>query len=119
MTGPISTGRRSRSATIVQPAAGSERRAARGETGINRTLEMLRHLLSWAIRDGYRERETPFRFKGEPVMDMAKERARYRRLHEGEEKRLVTAASEHLQACIEAVLETGMRRGEVLELHRS
>jgi integrase len=47
---------------------------------------------------------------------MAKEQARYRRLHDGEEKRLMLVAKEHLQACISAALETGMRRGEVLGL---
>jgi integrase len=37
-------------------------------------------------------------------------------LHAGEEAKLTMAAGEHLRACIEAVLETGMRRGEVLGL---
>jgi integrase len=90
--------------------------AARGETGINRTLEMLRHLFSWAVRHDYREHETPFRRKGEPDVELSKEQARHRRLHAGEEAKLTMAAGEHLRACIDAVLETGMRRGEVLGL---
>jgi integrase len=98
-------------------AVGPERPgAARGETGINRTLEMLRHMFSWAVRHDYREHETPFRRKGEPDVELSKESARHRRLHAGEEGKLTIAAGEHLRACIEAVLETGMRRGEVLGL---
>jgi hypothetical protein len=36
----------------------------------------------------YREHESPFRRKGEPDVELAKEQARFRRLHDGEEKRL-------------------------------
>jgi integrase len=77
---------------------------------------MLRHLFSWAVRHDYREHETPFRRKGEPDVELTKEQARHRRLHAGEEGRLRMAAGSHLADCIDAVLETGMRRGEVLGL---
>lgn len=101
----------------VPPPVGSERPgAARGETGTNRLLEMMRHLFGWGVRHGYREHETSFRHKGEPDVEMAKEQARYRRLHEGEEKRLMLEAKEHLQSVIAGALETGMRRGELLGL---
>ena len=62
-----------------------------------------------------RERSTGT-FEGlRPSLTLRKE-ARHRRLHAGEQAKLTMAAGEHLRACIEAVLETGMRRGEVLGL---
>lgn len=89
---------------------------ARGETGINRYLQMLRAFFNWALRKGYRDAETPFKFKGVPDIRLAKERARTRRLSVEEERRLWLAAGPHLRDCITAALDTGMRRGEILGL---
>lgn len=92
---------------------------ARGETGINRHLQTLRALFNWATRNEYRTHESPFRFRGTPDIRLAKEQARSRRLDESEERRLLLAANPHLQACIIAALETGMRKGEILGLRWS
>ena len=79
------------------------------ETTVNRDLEALRHLLFWAVDEGFlttnplshpplvRERRKP-----QKVMSLM------------EEELLLSAAAPHLQLIIVAALETGMRRGEIL-----
>jgi integrase len=79
------------------------------ETTVNRDLEVLRHVLYWAVDEGFlavnpiarmplvRERRIP-----RMVMSLA------------EEGKLLAAASPHLRTIIIAAVDTGMRRGEIL-----
>lgn len=88
-----------------------------GETGINRLLARLRAIFNWAIEQGIID-QTPFKRYGVTVvkLDGRAEARRRRRLLPGEEQALITHASPHLQTLIIAALETGMRRGELLDL---
>jgi integrase len=86
-----------------------------GVVGVNRNVRQLRALFNWAIRVGYVE-TTPFKRGSEPVVKLAQEPKRGRRLQEGEDTALLAAAGPLLRAVIEAALETGMRRGEILSL---
>lgn len=105
------------SGTRVTKALSTERPGrARGEVGLNRYLQLLRAMVNWALRKGYREAESPFTFNGVPDLKLAKERARTRRISVDEERRLGLAAGPHLRDCITAALHTGMRRGEILGL---
>jgi integrase len=90
--------------------------ARNGETGINRSLELLRKLCFWAIEHGYRTSESPFTKHGRPCFKFAREQGRDRRLRPGEEERFRQHADAHLLALFEAALETGMRREEALSL---
>ena len=47
------------------------------------------------------------------------DKARIRRLEAGEEQRLLIRANEQLQRIITLALETGMRRGEILNIKKS
>lgn len=80
----------------------------------NRDLNLLRAALNWAVLGGLLPR-SPFRVGDVPAVKMAREEARTRRLHPGEDERLLLAAG-GLQDIITAALETGMRRGEILSL---
>lgn len=86
-----------------------------GLVAINRGLQTFRALFNWAVRVGYVEK-TPFKRGSEPVVKLQPEPQRSRRLHDDEEDKLLAAANPHLRAVIEAALETGMRRGEILSL---
>ena len=113
-------------------SAGSARAGIKGgEVGINRLLSRLRHLLSWAVVEGYLP-ETPFKRGAVTVvkMEAGAESARTRRLEpsmtmpggetrEGEESRLLRHAGPHLRALIVAALSTGCRLGELLSLQWS
>jgi integrase len=92
--------------------------AKNGETGINRSLELLRKLFNWCVEpaQGYRTSESPFMKHGRSCFKFTSEQGRRRRLQADEEQRLLAAAPPHLQAIITAVLETGMRREEALSL---
>jgi integrase len=79
------------------------------DTTINRDLEALRHLLYWAMDEGFlvmnplsRMPLVPERRKPRIMMSVA------------EEVRLLSAAAPHLRTVIIAALDTGMRRGEIL-----
>lgn len=93
------------------------RASGTGPTGVNRNLESLRALFNWAIKVGYLE-ETPFRRHSQAVVTFSDEPPRSRRLNADveEESRLLAACQPHLRALVEAALETGMRRGELLSL---
>jgi integrase len=90
-------------------------RATRHETKqvsdatINRDFGVLRHLLYWAVDEGYlaanplaRMPLVPERRKPRTMMNVA------------EEALLLQAAAPHLRPIIIAALDTGMRRGEIL-----
>lgn len=91
-------------------------RKRHGEIGINRHLEMLRHVFNWGIRKGFYQKENPFLKFGQRVMTFAPEKARSRRLEGDEEARLLKHAGPHLQALIIAAIDTGCRKEELLSL---
>ncbi len=88
-----------------------------GSTGTNRHLELLRSLFNWASSSRRRlVADNPFLDGSRAAVKLAPEHARRRRLQAGEGERLMAAASPHLRALIEAAIETGCRRGELLSL---
>jgi integrase len=90
-----------------------------GEVGINRLLERVRHLFSWAIVEGYIE-QTPFRRGGQVIVKLTEEQPRDRRLEDSgiDEERLLQSASPHLRDLIIAGIATGCRVGELLGLQQ-
>lgn len=79
------------------------------ETTLNRDIECLRHILYWAVDEGFiainplaRIQLARVRRKKKPVLSPA------------EEKLLLAQAAPHLRQIIIAALDTGMRRGEIL-----
>jgi len=79
------------------------------DTTINRDLEALRHILFWAVDEGFlaanplsRMRLVPERRKPRSVLALE------------EETQLLAAAAPHLRPIIVTALDTGMRRGELL-----
>jgi integrase len=89
-----------------------------GPTAANRDLRLLRAAFNWALRTGYVDR-TPFKRGTVSAVTLTKERARSRRLQAGEEVRLLAACHPHLRPIVEAALETGCRKGELLGLQWS
>lgn len=79
------------------------------ESTVNRDIECLRHILYWAVDEGI--------LSVNPLSRVRLERERRRKrpvLSIEEEAPLLQAASPHLRAIIIAALDTGMRRGEIL-----
>lgn len=86
---------------------------------INRVVDLLRHMLSWAVGREYIDR-TPFRRGSETLIKkLHDDSRRRRRITEDEEAALLAQASPHMQAMIIAALDTGMRQGEMLALRFS
>ena len=83
---------------------------------INRTIELMRHMMNWAVGREYLER-TPFRRGTETLIRKLREdNHRRRRLAEEEETKLLAAAPPFLRSMIITALDTGMRQGEMLAL---
>ena len=83
---------------------------------VNRTIELLRHMMNWAIGREYLDR-TPFRRGTETLIRKQHEdNRRRRRLTEDEEAKLLKVAPPLLRSMIVTALDTGMRRGEMLAL---
>ena len=83
---------------------------------INRTFQLMRHMLNWAVGREYLDR-TPFRRGTETLIKKLREGDhRRRRLSENEERGLLEAAAPFLRSMIIAAVDTGMRRGEMLAL---
>lgn len=79
------------------------------ETTVNRDIECLRHLLYWAVDEGF--------IATNPIARIRMERERRKKrpvLSYAEEKLLLEAASPHLRNITIVALDTGMRRGEIL-----
>jgi len=79
------------------------------ETTLNRDVEVLRHVLFWAVEEGIlaanplaRSRLPRARRIKRPILSIT------------EEERLLTSAAPHLARIITCALDTGMRRGEIL-----
>lgn len=88
-----------------------------GVTGTNRHLELLRSLFNWAASNRRKlVSDNPFKDGDAPAIPLQREDARRRRLQPSEGDRLLAACGPHLRAVVEAALETGMRRGEILGL---
>ena len=104
-------------ADLRMPAAtGRKRGRVLTPASVNRTIELMRHMMNWALGREYLER-TPFRRGTETLIRKLREdNQRRRRLSELEEARLLAAAPPLLRSMIVAALDTGMRRGEMLAL---
>lgn len=91
-----------------------EIRRAKGNSGgtINALLYHISAAFNWAIRTGYLD-ETPFRRGALALIRKDRIVRRDRRLHPGEEQRLLNAANEYMCDIIIAAIETGMRSGEI------
>jgi integrase len=79
------------------------------ETTVNRDIECLRHLLYWAVDEGF--------IAANPIARIRLERERRKKrpvLSLAEERLLLEAASPHLRDITIVALDTGMRRGEIL-----
>jgi integrase len=79
------------------------------ETTVNRDLEALRHMLFWAVDEGFLATNPLIR------LPTVRERRKPRLMVTLEEERkLLEAAAPHLRSIIIAALDSGMRRGEIL-----
>lgn len=86
-----------------------ERKKPISETTVNRDLEVLRHLLFWAVDEGYLAANPLSR------MTMVRERRKARSVMSlDEEARLLSHAAPHLHRLVIFALDSGMRRGELL-----
>lgn len=90
-------------------------RRIKGSAAANRDLSLLRSMFNWAVRKKL-VKETPFKIGTEVAIKLKREPARRRRLQAGEGDRLLAACRPHLRALVEAALETGCRKGELLSL---
>ncbi len=83
---------------------------------INRVIELMRHMMNWAVGREYLDR-TPFRRGTETLIRKQHEdNQRRRRLSEDEETSLLAVAPPFLRSMIITALDTGMRQGEMLAL---
>lgn len=124
-----------RSQTIVEAKDRDGQERARRKGGVatsNRDLGLLRATFNWAILLGYMD-TTPFKKATVTVVKQSKETSRRRRLEGDEGERLLQACDPvllnpktkapqflqpppRLRPIVEAALETGCRRGELLSL---
>lgn len=92
-------------------------RMAAGVVAANRDLALLRALFNWATSKKRKLAEdNPFLDGSKAAVRLQQEHARRRRLRPGEGDRLLAACGSHLRAVVEAALETGCRKGELLSL---
>ncbi len=99
---------------MAQPTAHGVRIVG-GPVGVNRALSFLRRVCNWAILQGYLD-VSPFKRGTVTAVTLPREAKRTRRLREGEGDALLHACGPHLRSVVEAAIETGMRRGEILGL---
>jgi len=111
--GEFPIGRISKPAVREYRTARRKQKPALSETTLNRDVEALRHVLYWAVDEGFltlnplaRIRLSRPRRKPKPILSIA------------EEDRLLPAAAPHLREIIITALDSGMRRGEILSQRR-
>ncbi len=93
------------------------RGSERSITSVNRELQLMRAVLNFAKRNGWIA-NNPFE-QGESLISQAQENRRDRVLSREEEMRLLAACNgrrAHLRSILICALDTGMRRGEILQL---
>jgi hypothetical protein len=98
-------------ADLRKPGIAGRRKTPRvlAPASINRTIEILRHMMNWAVGREYIDR-TPFRRGTETlVRKLREDNQRRRRIAEDEEARLLAVAPPLLRSMIIAALDTGMR----------
>jgi integrase len=100
-------------------ASGKSSNLIGGRVAANRSLRLLRAAFNWGLRTGAVTQGSPFKRAGVNAVTLSKETARSRRFQTGEAERLLAACGPHLRAVVEAALETGCRRGELLNLRWS
>lgn len=80
------------------------------DSTVNRDIEALRHMLYWALDEGFLSANPLARIR------LERERRKPRMVLSGaEEEKLLAAAAPHLRNLIMVALDTGMRRGELLQ----
>jgi integrase len=85
-------------------------------SSLKRELTILSRVLTIASRDwGISIQQNPVKMISLPKAD----KARTRRLEAGEKERLLQGANPELNRIITVALETGMRRGEILNVKKS
>lgn len=95
-------------ATVREYRAARMKQKKLTETTINRDLEVLRHILFWAVDEGI--------MPANPLARLRMPRARKRKrpiLNWHDEQKLISSAPPHLGRIIVAALDSGMRRGEI------
>jgi integrase len=105
-------------ADLRKPHIAGRRRTPRtlSPASINRTIELMRHMMNWAVGREYLDR-TPFRRGTETLIRKLREdNQRRRRISEDEEARLLDVAPPLLRSMIITALDTGTRQGEMLAL---
>ena len=103
-------------ADLKKPRIAGRRKTPRvlKPASINRTIEILRHMMNWAVGREHIDR-TPFRRGTETLIRKLREdNQRRRRISEDEEARFLAVAPPLLRSMIIAALDTGMRKGEML-----
>ena len=111
--GEFPIGRISKPAVREYRAARKKAKPMLTESTLNRDIESLRHVLYWAVDEGLlivnpiaRIRLSRARRKPKPILSLV------------EEDKLLPAAAPHLRDIIIMALDTGMRRGELLNQRR-
>jgi integrase len=85
--------------------------------GTNRDLSLLRAMFNWATSKRRNlAADNPFLDGSKPAVKFGRESRRTRRLRPGEAPALLAVCNPHLRALVEAALETGCRRGELLSM---
>jgi integrase len=105
-------------ADLRKPKIAGRRKKPRilSPASINRTIEIMRHMMNWAVGREYLDR-TPFRRGTETLIRKLREdNRRRRRISEDEEARLLAVAPPLLRSMIITALDTGTRQGEMLAL---
>jgi len=105
-------------ADLRKPHIAGRRKTPRtlSPASVNRTIELMRHMMNWAVGREYLDR-TPFRRGTETLIRKLREdNQRRRRISEDEEKQLLEVAPPVLRSMIITALDTGTRQGEMLAL---